>query len=306
MWASFPILPLAFLWFFVIDSPHVVATATRTYFDKDERRKLGWLLWIPLPLVLVGPAMAFAGRATIFFTLAFCWQQFHVTKQHFGFIMLYKAKNNEFDSYDRKLDRWFLLASLFVPLAWFVLHLEPELEGWLHSSRAFAWTERTVLAIYALLCTAWLTRQAQKWRAGKEMNWPKVWLLAGVVPLQWMAFLYAAPLGRSGFLQAGIPLGIFHGLQYHRLLWFHNHNKYGAPEAAERNGLAAVLARKSWRYVAAAIVLNLVLEALPQALFPYKAMQAALWGIPFTHYVLDSKIWRVRGNRELADALHMN
>jgi len=34
-------------------------------------------------------------------------------------------------------------------------------------------------------------------------------------------------------------------------------------------------------------------------------MAAALWGIAFMHYVLDSKIWRVRGDKELAVALHL-
>ena len=306
MAAGFPVMPIQFVWFFVIDSPHVLATATRTYLDKEERRKLGWLLWIPLPLLLVGPAMAFAGKVSIFFMFAFCWQQFHVTKQHFGFMMMYKAKNRERDAYDRKIDRWFLLFSLFVPLAWFVLRTEPALEHWLGSAVSLAWIKNAVLLGYGALCTAWLLRQAQKLRAGAEMNWPKLWLLAGVVPLQWLALLFAAQFGRSGFLQAAIPLGIFHGLQYHRLMWFHNQNRYSGPEAIERNGLAAVLAKKFWRYLGVAIALNFVLEFLPQALFQDKAVQAALWGIPFTHYVLDSKIWHVRGDRELADALHMN
>jgi hypothetical protein len=306
LWAGFPIIPIQFVWFFVIDSPHVMATATRTYLDKEERRKLGWLLWIPIPLLLVGPAMALAGKAAIFFLFAFCWQQFHVTKQHFGFMMLYKGKNRERDPYDRKLDRWFLLSSLFVPLAWFILRTEPALQNWLGSAMRLAWIKNAVLLGYAALCAAWLVRQAQKLRAGAEMNWPKLGLLAGVVPLQWLALLFGAQFGPSGVLQAAIPLGIFHGLQYHRVLWFHNQNRYNKPDAVERNGLAAVLAKKSWRYLAAAMGLNLVVQFMPQALFPYQAVQAALWGIPFTHYWLDAKIWHVRGDQELAEALHMN
>ena len=43
---------------------------------------------------------------------------------------------------------------------------------------------------------------------------------------------------------------------------------------------------------------------LPQAMFPaVEWLQAALWGFAFTHYVLDSRIWRVRGDKELAAAL---
>lgn len=297
MWAGVPVLPIQFIWYFALDNPHVVATATRTYFDKAERRKLGWLLWLPVPLVLVGPAAVLAGWGDAFFLFAFCWQQFHVTKQHFGFMMLYKAKNGDRERYDFWLDRWFLLASLFVPLAWFAL-----------STRHWPLppiVEAVVLATYAVLCAAWVARQVQKVRAGSTLNWPKLALLAGVVPLQWLALLFGARSGAAGSLQAAIVLGIFHSLQYHRLLWFHNANRYAGPESEERNGLAAVLAKNVFRYMAIAMGLNLVINFLPLAIFPHKLLQAALWGIPFAHYCLDAKIWHVREDKELAQALHM-
>ena len=68
--AGFPILPLQIVWFFGVDGPHVLATVTRTYFDKAERRKLGAYLWILLPLLAIGPAMALAGYASVFFLFA--------------------------------------------------------------------------------------------------------------------------------------------------------------------------------------------------------------------------------------------
>jgi hypothetical protein len=123
--------------------------------------------------------------------------------------------------------------------------------------------------------------------------------------LDHVALGFGARFGPSGVLQAAIPLGIFHGLQYHRLLWFHNHNRYSAPDARERNGLAAALATRASRYFAVAIGLNLVLAFLPQALFPYQIVQTAIWGIPFTHFLLDAKIWHVRNDIALAAALHM-
>ncbi len=65
------------------------------------------------------------------------------------------------------------------------------------------------------------------------MNWPKLALLAGVVPLQWLALGFGARYGTAGALQASIPLGLFHGLQYHRLMWFHNRNRYSAPGSGQ-------------------------------------------------------------------------
>jgi hypothetical protein len=220
-----------------------------------------------------------------------------VVKQHFGFVMLYKAKNRERYDIDRKLDRWFLLASLFAPLGLFVLktqHLFVETR-----------LSSAILAAYAVLAVAWLIRQAIKWREGAQMNWPKLALLAAAVPLQWLALGYGARFGIAGSLQAAIPLGLFHGLQYHRLMWFHNKNRYSAPDAEERNGLAAHLASNVATYLTVAIGLHFLLTFMPQYLFPGQTMEAAIWGIAFTHYCLDAKIWRVRSDRELAQALRM-
>jgi len=308
MWAGSAIgypnqflLPIQFVWFFAIDNPHVVATATRTYFDKEERHKLGWLLWIPIPLMLLGPAASLSGHAAIFLLFAFCWQQFHVTKQHFGFMMLYKAKQGERDRTDFKLDRWFLLASLFVPLGLFIIKVEP----WAAAIPHVAWIKASAFIGYAALTLVWLARQIQKWQRGDKPNWQKLALLAGVVPLQWIALGFGAQFGPKGILQAAIPLGIFHGLQYHRLMWFHNHNRYSGSEARERNGVAATLATRASRYFLTAVGLNFGLSFLPQALFPYEVVQTAMWGIPFAHYVIDAKIWHIREDKDLATALHM-
>jgi len=46
-------------------------------------------------------------------------------------------------------------------------------------------------------------------------------------------------------------------------------------------------------------------NGLPGRLVPSLYVSAAFWGIPFTHYILDSVIWRVRGNQELASALRL-
>ncbi len=306
MASGVPLLPLQVVWLFGVDGPHVLSTVTRTYFDRAERKTLGWWLWIVFPLLLVGPVMALAGQAALFFLVAFCWQQFHVAKQHLGFVMIYKAKNRERDPADRTLDRWFLLASLCLPLGLFVEHAHLRLP--VLATRLLS---LTVLLAYGALGMAWLARQVHKFRAGAEMNWPKLALFAAVVPLQWLAFAFARNFGAAGTLQAAIPLGLFHGLQYHRLMWFHNRNRYSEPEALVRNGLAARLVSSVAVYLAVAIGLNFVLAFLLPRILAFEStqstqvLQAALWGISFTHYCLDARIWRVRNDKGLAVALRM-
>ncbi len=290
---------LTAVWLLGVDGPHVCGTVTRTYFDKQERRRLGWLLWVVLPLLFVGPVAVYVGQGALFFLFAVCWQHYHITKQHVGFVMLWKAKNRERDAFDMKLDRWFVLASGVFPLALFVVktRLAPSILASLLTA--------DIVATYPILLVIFAVYQFRKWRAGKPMNPPKLLLLAALVPLQWLAFGYAARFGPDGVVRAGIALGLFHSLQYHRLMWFHNKNRYQTPGARAKYGLAAVLAQKFGYYFAAAAGLYYLAEVIPPVIISAQWLTAALWGIGFMHYVLDSKIWRVRGDKELAAALHL-
>jgi hypothetical protein len=300
--AGFPMIPVFLIWLIGIDGPHVLATVTRTYFDRAERRRLGSLLWVVAPAMVMGPVMVAAGAASLFFAAAVTWLHFHIAKQHFGFVMLYKHKARERDRVDFVLDRWFLLASLMLPFAHFALH---SFYPVLAATVAMQIVQRVLLIAYVILSAAFLLRQLDKWRRGLRLNVPKLMLFGVVVPLQWIVFAYAGSGVSDGLVRAGIVLGLFHSFQYHRLMWFHNRNRYGAPEAEGEVGLAAILARHFGYYFGAAVLLNLVLSILPGRLVPSLYVSAALWGIPFTHYILDSVIWRVRGNKELASALRL-
>jgi hypothetical protein len=302
MAGGFPLTPLFLIWLVGIDGPHVLATVTRTYFDTGERRRLGSLLWVVAPAMIVGPFMVVAGAESLFYVFAITWLHYHIAKQHFGFVMLYKHKARERDRIDFVVDRWFLLASLMLPFVRFAMRsFYPNMMAVATSRRI----ETLLLAAYCGLAAAFLLRQLHKWRVGVPLNGPKMMLFAAVVPLQWLAFGYASASGPDGIVRAGIVVGLFHSFQYHRLMWFHNRNRYSDPEVESTAGLAAILARRAAYYFGAAVLLNLVLSILPGRFAPSPYVKAALWGIPFTHYILDSVIWRVRGNKALASALKL-
>jgi hypothetical protein len=301
MVAGFPITPLFLVWLIGIDGPHVLATVTRTYLDKTERKKLGLLLLVIIPAALIGPVAVSLGYESLFYLFAVTWLHFHIAKQHFGFVMLYKHKNRERDRVDYHLDRWFLLASLMLPYIRFVVSTADLLKPVSAAQTA----SDVLLAGYVVLTVVFIARQVQKVRQGIPVNTPKLLLFGAVVPLQWLAFGYAAKFGFQGIVRAGIVAGLFHSFQYHRLMWFHNNNRYSEPQSQDRFGLAATLARRFAYYALAAIALNLLLNVLPTVIFPTTALKAAVWGLAFTHYMLDARIWRVRGDRELAAALRL-
>jgi hypothetical protein len=283
-----PILTTTIVLMLLLDGPHVLSTATRTYFDKEARRKLGWHLWVIIPLALVGPAMWATGLGGIFWVAFNSWAQYHIAKQHFGFVMLYKRKTGERG--DMQLDRKFLVGSLLLPWALFAYGLLQ-----LPASRK-VWA--ITIAVYVFVFGWYFWRQFNK----PVMNVPKLLLLSLVIPLHWIAFYVAGTL-TQGLMIAIVATNIGHSFQYHGLMWFHNRNRYrGRPGF----GWASIINRRIAYYVATILGLNLLLTALPQYAFHGNQTLLALFlGVNMAHYYLDSKIWRTRDDKDLAAALQL-
>jgi hypothetical protein len=147
-------------------------------------------------------------------------------------------------------------------------------------------------------------------------------------------------------------LTIYHNLQYHRLIWFHNQKyvtKSPSPQAergggevesranptpaggegtrrdpertpSERFGPAAFISRRLIFYLAFGILFGIIYQGPRQYLgylnlhtgdspaalsTPIQLGIAFLWGYAFIHYYLDSKIWRVRRDPSVGEALKM-
>src|SRR6476620_10444676 len=115
-----PLLPMVALWAILIDAPHVFGTFSRTYFDSMERRNRSRLLWGSLLFFLVGPVMVLFGAGFVFFFIAALWAYYHLVKQHYGFMVLYKKKNNDLAALDNALDRLFLLFAFNYPFVAFI------------------------------------------------------------------------------------------------------------------------------------------------------------------------------------------
>jgi hypothetical protein len=84
-----PTMVLIWVWALGFDGPHVYGTVSRTYADREERRKKAKLFYGTLLLFGLGPAMVMAGRAhllgtslwgPVFFFFASMWAYYHLVK----------------------------------------------------------------------------------------------------------------------------------------------------------------------------------------------------------------------------------
>jgi hypothetical protein len=323
-----PLIPMVAGWAILIDAPHVFGTFSRTYFDRSEWKTRKRLMLGSLLFFVIGPLLVLVGAGFSFFFVAALWAYYHLVKQHYGFMVLYKKKNNDLAPIDNALDRWLLMFAFNYPFVAFIAHdpaamarVPPVLRGGVNAVATILLIGTIVLGI------GWLIRQAQRVLVREPLNIPKYLLLAAALPLHWIALITPMPAKPIALVAI---LTIYHNLQYHRLIWFHN-QKYGrggsrAPDtkgtpAYQTFGPAAVISRRLLYYVSFGILFGLIYQGPRQFLgylnlhtgdspgalsTPVQLGIAFLWGYAFIHYYLDSKIWRVRRDPSVGKALQMS
>jgi hypothetical protein len=281
--------------------------------------------------------MVSIGAGLIFFFVAALWAYYHLVKQHYGFMVLYKKKNGDLAPVDNALDRLLLFFAFNYPFVAFIAQdpeamarVPPGLQSGVNGLAMF------LLAGTITVGVVWLGRQLQRAVVGLPLNVPKYLLLAAAIPMHWIVLL--TPMPHKPIAIVAI-LTIYHNLQYHRLIWFHN-QKYtirsagvrgetaalsnGASDLQEKYGAAELISRRLLFYVAFGIIFGLIYQG-PRQYLGYVSFHARgntgaltepaigtqiaisfLWGYAFIHYYLDSKIWRVRRDPSVGKALKMD
>jgi hypothetical protein len=306
-----PLFPMLLTWAVLIDAPHVFGTFSRTYFDREERRARKRLLWWSLLFFAVGPLMVVAHLALVFFFLAALWAYYHLVKQHYGFMVLYKKKNHDLAKVDNALDRLFILVAMTYP---FVAFVARDADAMARVPRQLAggisYLATALLVVTISVALIWLGRQLQRAVQGQSLDVPKYLLLAAAIPMHWIVLL--TPMPQKPIAVVAI-LTIYHNLQYHRLIWFHN-RKYASDGARARHGAAELISRRLLYYVAFGVLFGLwyqlprrlVGEAYGQQSLAAQLAASFFWGYAFIHYHLDAHIWRIRRDPTVGKALLMD
>jgi hypothetical protein len=150
-------------------------------------------------------------------------------------------------------------------------------------------------------------RQGHRLYKKEALDAPKLLLLAACMPMHWIVLrsLESVQPPAAAALAAVATLTIYHNIQYHRIIWFHNRNKYTRGDAS-KYGAAAVINKNVWSYIVFALLFGAAYHIPHYTIVkPDSFWMAFIWGGAFTHYYLDSKIWRVRRDQQLNQNLKM-
>jgi hypothetical protein len=236
-----PLIPMVAGWAILIDAPHVFGTFSRTYFDKSEWKTRRRLMLGSLLFFVIGPVMVLLGAGFTFFFIAALWAYYHLVKQHYGFMVLYKKKNNDLASIDNALDRLLLLFAFNYPFVAFIANDPTAMARVPATLRSGVNAVALLLLIGTIvLGVAWLGRQVQRLVLRQPLNVPKYLLLAAAIPMHWIAL--RTPMPAKPIALVAI-LTIYHNLQYHRLIWFHNQKYVLSPSPQAERGWGEVETR---------------------------------------------------------------
>ena len=296
-----PAVWLLLFWGVVFDGSHVMATYARTYFAGDAASKVAlpgsasfaWLLLGPAVAVLdhwlCTPHASVVGQSGwlfgVFLAFAYVWAYYHLVRQHYGFLSLYRRKEGGAPS-ATSLDALVLWIGSAYPFLRFSLsdgyrssglpNLLPD--TWL-ASAADLLNVTTAVALMVVLLFWWLRARREH-----ERLRPRHLLLAIVVGFSNLTFALLDSL-----LLITAVLTIFHNLQYHRIVWQYEKGHQRIPM-----GSRAVYAVACIGFGLAWYLPRVMGVALAEADLWRNVLIGLGWGVAFHHYYVDARIWRMR------------
>ena len=292
-----PVLLAVLLWGICFDGTHVWGTYARSYLAPDAASRAALPgRWSWAVSLAAGPAVALLAAPLFGFFLvgANLWGYWHLVRQHYGFLMLYRRRAGESERRGARLDALGLWVGCAYPYLRFSLSdayvasglpllLPPPVLTSLRLPLDLAF----VALAFALVVLV-LSGRVEPFRPG-----PKHLLIAVVTGFHVLVFALL-----DNLLAILATLTIFHNLQYHRIVWQYEHGHGRVPSGGLARYLALGLA-----FGAAWYGVRVLGVAVAASETTRNVLLGLGWGVAFHHYIVDGRIWRVRRSPEVARAL---
>jgi hypothetical protein len=332
----------------LVDAPHLWATIARTYTDRDEWKQRKTLFITSLAALLMGPAIILlpyalralsllsAGQENVgwllwsnFFTF---YALFHINKQHWGFVALYRRKNQDQDPLEHRVDQWFFYVAIWAPFVamvsapWYTDY-DGKPFAFTHAAGSFLYM--TCHVIFFVAVGAYALFQLVRYQKGVARNGPKLIYLATILPLNYVAFAIH-PFVAAFWV---VTTGLGHCAQYHRVVWGYGQSQYVGKQQAERRlpgaifgnlplyiGLGVLFGVLTLQGFGGGRVRELIADGIGRNVFAplfsflsthehvklaLTVVAAFVSGVRLHHFYVDSKIWRVSKNAALAKNLNV-
>lgn len=288
------ILVTYFLYTALFDHPHIFQTFSRTHGDPAERTRNRALHTFGLAaFVLVGLYLNAIGWWREVIVGAAIYGSWHIIRQHWGFLNIYKKLNGD----SARADRWIDGALFYLGMFAFILH---DYTGPAEDTRIWGaltvrfptipdWPSEVLLWAFIGAALTFVGRQLWRLRRGEPINLPKILFLVAALGTHGLVFYFTA----TPFLVAEALETAYHNVQYQGFAMTYQRRRFGAKSVR--------------RWLLAALCYGVTVGAIELL----GLLRGGAWSwvfVPFAmvvvyHYYVDGKIWRTREAPELKRAL---
>ncbi len=295
---SFTIVLAVNLW--LLGYHHVIATFTRIAFDRESVREHRFVLFgLPFIVFAATFAMAYAVGPWVITSVYLYWQWYHYTRQSWGVSQVYRSKCPDLCDESPLVGKlWFYL----VP-TWGILYRSwqaPEefifaplrvvpTPGWLVDGVGVA-AGISLLAFVAFRLRAWLEGRLPLAHTAYMVSHFAIFLVGYVLI--------------EDITNGWLVINVWHNAQYLLFVWHFNTNRFRDGVDPKARFLSTISQPKNkLRYAFACLSLTTLIYGVTTVL----THEELIFGIPlalifyqalnFHHYIVDSKIWKVRTRR---------
>jgi hypothetical protein len=293
--ALFPVIFFINLW--VFGFPHVIATFTRTAFDRPSFIQYRHLN-LPLPplLLVIVVGLGFGIGQWVLATTYLYWQTFHYARQGYGVAQMFARKPENAPNVNQQLSRWVLYA---VPL-WGILSRSAENpQQFLGLPLRSLPVPPIAVSIAGVLCFALVGMWAvSQFRLLREQRLPLPHTLFVCSHLAIFAVGYVL----IDQIDVGwLVVNIWHNMQYLFFVWHFNNKRFAERIDPQRRFISWLSQRGHVvAYAATCLVLSTVVYTAAFQLSHLVALQtmslAFIIGqtLNYHHYIVDGIIWKRR------------
>ncbi len=287
------ILITYFIYTALFDQPHIFQTFARTHADTTEyKRRKPLHTWGLLAFVIAGVVLSIANLERELIIFAAIYGSWHIIRQHWGFLRIYKALNRDMQYIDNVVDGLMFYTGMAAFILYDYVENPPQTviygDLWAPFPSAPEWLGQLAWYAFMIALALFVIRQLTRLSRGESLNLPKLIFLTAAMGTHGLVFFFTA----TPFLVAEALETSYHNVQYQGFMMHF-----------QRKRLGAHLVK---RWLLAALSYGLIIGAL-EVLALYQRSLAWLFA-PFSmvviyHYYVDGKIWKMRESPELREAL---
>jgi hypothetical protein len=302
----------------LVDVAHVWSTAFIVYLDPAEwRRRPAVYAGVPIACFVAGLILYAGWGEGPFWTAIAYLAVFHFIRQQYGWVMMYRARNNERGRAGRWIDGAAIYLATLYPLVWWHARL-PRAFSWMKDGDFIAgtptWLSAIVGVAYLIALVAYASRAVWQLATGQSVSWGKHLIVATTA-----ACWYAGIVATNSDYAFTITNVFIHGIPYMVLVFVYA--RAASQEPASRDGTAAKMLAKRGLLV---FVATLWFVAYVEEMLWDRTLWhdhsgifggglqvglaaiviAPLLAVPqLTHYVLDGLLWKRARNPRLGRLL---